>query len=512
MQTFSEQHEHISRFPVRLVPLHWQEGRLLAPVPLTEVRKKAARITLLHTNDLHARVDEYPTETGQQRGGMGRIATTIRRTRMDGPTLVFDLGDIVFGGGTWWNIQGIEAVADLRGKAGCDLATIGNHDLEHGIAGLRELVASGYPLTSANLQVEDEQVQRYLSPAYLAEVGGWRVGITGLTTLATYDLIPTRILRGITLLDPLQAARRVVAALEPLVDTIVILSHLGFYPDGPGDIELASHLTGSKVSVILGGHTHAALDPAPVVHSIPLCHAGAYGANIGEVVLNFNKAGKIEVQTRLLPQDETVPADPRWQAVRDQLAQTFQPWHETIFPLPHLPQSSGKQWDRLREWALLTRALRAGRNVSPSAILLVPLLSVAGQLPSGNQVTLAEIMTTYPNSEHLFEINVSGKTLKALLLRQDKLLYYQQARALRFDDESELNAEQVQEEQSYTIITSELVCEGGLGWELFPAVLLSASRNLNMTCSQIVCAYVSAQNVNVEIREQPSSWELAQHS
>ena len=209
--------------PPRIIPLFWERDQLLPEQPPTVSLPQAPEITILHTNDLHSSIDGRQDTDGKTRGGLARIATTIRRALAAGPALVFDTGDFVYGGGTWWDIQGAGAVAQLRGRAGCDLATIGNHDLEHGIARLRELLMGGYPFVSANLQVEDHQVQHHLRPAYIIEIAGWRIGVTGLTTLSTFDLIPSRILQGITLTEPEPALVRVVAALEPRVDTIIVL-------------------------------------------------------------------------------------------------------------------------------------------------------------------------------------------------------------------------------------------------------------------------------------------------
>jgi 2',3'-cyclic-nucleotide 2'-phosphodiesterase (5'-nucleotidase family) len=494
MKQFAEEQDEL--FHPRLIPLFWHEGQLFPEITPAVVGERAPRITILHINDLHSSVDGRPDEAGNRRGGLARVATTIQRARAAGPTLAFDLGDIVFGGGTWWDIQGIEAVATLRGKAGCDLATIGNHDLEHGIAGLRELLTGGYPLASANLQVEDDAVQRQIYPAYLIEIGGWRIGVTGLTTLATYDLIPSRLLQGITIADPPQAALQVVAALEPMVDTIVILSHLGFHESGPGDPDLATRLAGSKVSLILGAHTHTALDPAPVLHGITICNAGAYSANVGEVTLRYHDQGAIEVQARLLPQDQTVPADPLWVEARALIAQTFRPFHETVFPLRNLPGLNGtplSREDRERERALLARSLREAGSSPSEAVLMVPLLSLVERFPQEERATLTELMTTYPSLEHLVEVKISGKALKELLTLQPSLLYYQQTRPLRLSDETELLPEQVEEQRVYTIITTELICEGGLGWGFSLAVLLAPVRSLNITCLQVVREYLTSQ-------------------
>jgi hypothetical protein len=120
---------------------------------------------------------------------------------------------------------------------------------------------------------------------------------------------------------------------------------------------------------------------------------------------------------------------------------------------------------------------------------MVPLLYVLGPLPSGEQATLAEIMTAYPNIEYLVEAEINGKVLKELLILQASLLYYQQARPLRFSDEKEILLEQVEESSNYRIVTSELVCEGGLGWGLMPTSTLS-SRSLDVTCLQVVRNYL----------------------
>ena len=497
--------------PPRTIPLFWEHNQLLPEQPPTVSPTQAAEITILHTNDLHSSVDGRQDSNGKMRGGLARIATTIRRARAAGPTLVFDAGDFVYGGGTWWDIQGAGAIAQLRGRSGCDLATIGNHDLEHGIAGLRELLTGGYPFVSANLQVEDHQVQQHFRTAYIIEIAGWRIGVTGLTTLSTFDLIPARILQGITLTEPEPALVRIVTALEPLVDTIIVLSHLGFYESGTGDPGLARLVAGSKVSVILGAHTHDALDPARIVAGITICNAGAYGANVGEVKLRRGSRDTVEAQTRLIPQDETIPDDPLWLDARTEVARAFQALHETIIPLPVLPQSTGSVLSRDREWTLLARALRSwygrgdpgGRPAANgsgkgnpcdrpglSVLLMVPFFYVLGTLPPGERATLAEIMTVYPNIEYLVAAEINGKVLKELITLQSSLLYYQEARPLRLDDETEMHLEQVDESSIYSIITSELICEGGLGWRLTPTDIIS-SHSLNVTCLQVVREYLA---------------------
>ena len=173
-----------------LTPLYWQ-GAELVPVSALEPLDEAATgtLTILHTNDFHARIDARPNSAF---GGLARIATTIESTRAAGPTLVVDAGDSVFGGGTWWCARGAGATGRLLGVAGYDLAAIGNHDLEHGPQGLRELLEGGHRMVATNLVFEDEELRKKIAPAYVAAVDGLQIGLLGLTTTMTQRLVPRR--------------------------------------------------------------------------------------------------------------------------------------------------------------------------------------------------------------------------------------------------------------------------------------------------------------------------------
>jgi hypothetical protein len=49
--------------------------------------------------------------------------------------------------------------------------------------------------------------------------------------------------------------------------------------------------------------------------------------------------------------------------------------------------------------------------------------------------------------------------------------------------------EQLEGQSIYTMVTTELVCEGGLGWEDFRATIMPI-RSLNCTCLQVVRDYL----------------------
>jgi 5'-nucleotidase len=473
--------EHL---PTR-VPLFWDGDRLIAQTPIDTTAKPYSELTILHTGDLHSSVDGKPGPTGTTYGGLARIATTIRQARTAGPTLVVDTGDLVFGEGTRWNAHGAGAVAQLRALAGCDLATAGNHDVERGQTSLRELIQGGIPFVSANLSVADAELQAHIPSAYIVNIAGWRVGVSGITTLATFDYVPYRIIQSITLSDPQEAITRVVHALEPLVDTIVILSHLGYYEDGRGDYALAARLAGSKVSVIVGGHTHNPLQPAPTIAGIVVCNAGAQGKYVDEVKLRWSDPGVIRVKARLLLQDETIADDSNLLVARSEIQQNVLDADKTRFPLPVLPKRGGAATSRYPEYALLAKAISAAQIAHPEAVLFIPLIYVVGQLPAESEATTTDILTVYPNLEYLIEAEISGHKLKELLTVQHTFLSYEQAYPLWLNNEQPVQIEQLQDARTYELLVTELMLQGHLGWGQMSHELRN-SRVLGVTCQQLV--------------------------
>jgi 2',3'-cyclic-nucleotide 2'-phosphodiesterase (5'-nucleotidase family) len=197
-----------------LVALHWEGDQL---VPETELPYETVNydteVTILHTNDFHSCIDSFADGAG----GLARIATTVRRAQANGPTLMVDAGDSVFGSPTLWSTQGAGSTARLRGAAGYHLAALGNHDLEHGAPGVRELLEGGYRLVASNLEFADADLAKQIAPAYMTSVDGLRIGFTGVTTLDTLALVPRRVLDGVQFIDPYESTVRTVKALEPLV-------------------------------------------------------------------------------------------------------------------------------------------------------------------------------------------------------------------------------------------------------------------------------------------------------
>ena len=89
----------------------------------------ATRVTVLHTNDTHAHVDDAVV-------AFSTIAAEKARIKASGENVILaDAGDYVQGTALGGYDSG-KSVIDIMGAAGYDVATLGNHEFDYGIAAM----------------------------------------------------------------------------------------------------------------------------------------------------------------------------------------------------------------------------------------------------------------------------------------------------------------------------------------------------------------------------------------
>ncbi|MGI9544776.1 MAG: bifunctional metallophosphatase/5'-nucleotidase [Cyclobacteriaceae bacterium] len=258
---------------------------------------RTERITILHTNDLHSRVESFPSDSGPHagKGGMARRAGLINQIREEVENLLlFDSGDI-FQGTAYFNFYKGEVELKLMSQMGYDAATLGDHDFELGLEGLEEQLAhADFPFLIANYDFAGTTLENKFAPHKIFERGGIKIGVFGLgVDLA--GLINEKLYEGINYLDPVGIAREICQELKDLeCDIIICLSHLGFQYDTDqiSDVTLARKVNG--IDLILGGHTHIYLDEPVTVMSpygrpVIINQVGWGGTNLGRIDLRFQR-------------------------------------------------------------------------------------------------------------------------------------------------------------------------------------------------------------------------------
>ena len=221
-------------------------------------------LTLLHTNDFHARLAPVTMDGNRCRiedaaqhkcfGGVARLATEIAALRASRPNPVLvDAGDR-FQGSLFYTYYKSAALKPFFQYLNYQAMTLGNHEFDDGPEELaRFLTGLTVPVISANVDVSAEPLLAgRFGGTLVLPVAGEKIGLIGLTTPST----ATNSKGGpnVHFTDPVVAAREAVAALHRQgVRRIIVLSHLGFAEDR----KLAAAVDG--LSVIVGGHSHTLL-------------------------------------------------------------------------------------------------------------------------------------------------------------------------------------------------------------------------------------------------------------
>ena len=257
---------------------------------------RSVRITILHTNDTHSRIDPYPDNgPNAGRGGVAARMRLIKQIReSEEHVLLFDAGDI-FQGTPYFNFFKGALEMKAMQMMGYDAATMGNHDFDEGVENFdTQLKHVKFPFVVANYDFQQTVLRNKIKPYTVFIRGGIRIGVFGLG-INPAGLIPDKLFGAIVYHDPIAKAKQMVQMLrmEESCHYVVCLSHLGYAYDDlnrVSDMRLAEVVDG--IDLIIGGHTHTFLQEGTLVKGSAgrLCNivqVGHSGLQLGRVDLLF---------------------------------------------------------------------------------------------------------------------------------------------------------------------------------------------------------------------------------
>lgn len=426
--------------PVReIIPA---EGVALPPAP-EALAEEPYRLCILHCNDLHGHISRLTSHGDQP--VFSRIVWRLRdlrhRFRSAPRTAVLflsggdDLIGVVLGellGGDPESYV-IHAGYHLYSAAGLDVGVLGNHELDVGLAILAHALQrdARFPMLSANL-AGCRQLAGVVHPAAVLVVKGLRIGIVGLTTRGQVKQPHSA---SLCMANPYQVAHNLVPALRPLCDVLIVLSHLGrSLADSTatvldvGDVELAESLPSGSLDLIVGGHTHQAMNEhglsvANIVNGVPIVQAGAQGRFLGQVDINVGK--RVTVMDARLSLVADFPVDERFER------QVVQPLLNQVRPLlsqslgrvsdhPDLSTDSVRQAFASAESALanfITDAIVARCRLAGHAVNLAAIdASCLYQgLPAGGELTFGDWFDVMPYADTIRVCQITGRDLFEIL-------------------------------------------------------------------------------------------------
>ena len=255
------------------------------------------KLVILHTNDVHSRIDPFPDDGSRNAGygGAARRAAIIEQLRKEHEhVLLLDAGDI-FQGTPYFNFYLGELDIKLMSAMGYDATTMGNHDFDGGLENYEKQIREqgNFPVIISNYDFSDTVMHdRYISRKVFTK-GDLRIGVTG-AGIEMDGLVPPALYGPTRYLDPIAHATAEADILkhDEKCDLVICLSHLGYKYDNTkvSDIHLAQN--SRSIDIIIGGHTHTFMDQPEYYRnkegqSVMINQVGWAGIRLGKIEVTF---------------------------------------------------------------------------------------------------------------------------------------------------------------------------------------------------------------------------------
>lgn len=266
-----------------------------------EAKSSIEKLTILHTNDVHSRIDPFPMDGSRNAGlaGVARRAALVKQIRAEEKNvLLLDSGDI-FQGTPYFNLYGGELELKLMSQLGYDAATLGNHDFDNGIEGfVKQMPHASFPFLCANYDFNNTALHNKTMPYKIFKKGNLKVGVIGLG-IELEGLVEKKNYGETIYLDPIMQANKYAAILknEENCDLVICLSHLGYkYKEKKISDQILAKES-QYIDLIIGAHTHTFMSQPEVLRNlineeVKIFQVGFAGINLGRVDYYFEKSKK----------------------------------------------------------------------------------------------------------------------------------------------------------------------------------------------------------------------------
>ena len=218
-----------------------------------------ARLTILHTNDLHGKLDST------------RLPFLIEQRKQ--ADLYFDSGDCVKAGNLAVPLKPEPVWKDLA-RADLTASVIGNRESQVVEVGFRRKIEGHTrPILCCNMFTKSGQ--HVLTPSQIFESQGYKLGVVGTMVAMVTENMASRHASHFLWTQPIPAAIEEAKKLRPQVDLLIALTHIGHTQDQ----KLAEKT--DLFDIILGGHSHTVLEQPEKVNNTYICQGGSHGKFLG---------------------------------------------------------------------------------------------------------------------------------------------------------------------------------------------------------------------------------------
>ncbi|MEQ8188922.1 MAG: bifunctional UDP-sugar hydrolase/5'-nucleotidase [Candidatus Eremiobacterota bacterium] len=369
-----------------------------------------ATVNIIYTNDLHGSFLPKENE-GSSTGGMAYTASVIRelKNKSEGNSLLLDGGDWSQGSYESGLTKG-KTMIKVMNNLGYDAAETGNHEYDWSKEDLKEMAReANFPVLGANLEKEKAGVLDEVKPYTVKEIDGVKIGIIGLITPEVAKLTKPQNMEGLKVLDPKETAAKYVKELrEKGIDTIVVLSHQG----EEADKELAGSVEG--IDVIVGGHSHTAIDKPDVVNGTLIVQSGSKGEFVGNLELSIDRESKKIVSSK----NELIPVNTKDikpdSDVEKIIAPVLEEAKKKQSELLGTTETDLNHSSRVTESAMGHIITDGMREKTRSDIAIINSGGIRGEIRKGD-ITYGGLYKILPFENKLVTMNLTGRQIKEVL-------------------------------------------------------------------------------------------------
>lgn len=284
-----------------------QSGILLGGVVLSGTpfysfaANKSTKISILHTNDWHSRIEPFDKndKTNAGMGGAEYRAALIKKIRQEEEhILLLDAGDI-FQGTPYFNLFSGEVEYKLMSMMNYDATTIGNHDFDLGIDNItKQMAHANFAFINCNYNFSNTSLHDKIVPYKIFNKQGIKIGVLGYG-IELEGLVDEKMYKETIYQNPIPIANSTAKLLKQDLgcDYVIALSHLGYsFPDKKlCDISMAPET--ENIDLIIGGHSHTFLEhPTKLLNKadkeVYVTQVGWAGIWLGKLDLYFSHNSK----------------------------------------------------------------------------------------------------------------------------------------------------------------------------------------------------------------------------
>lgn len=478
-------------------------------------------LTILHSNDIHGRLDAIDYYKDQKPlGGWARRIGLIKKIKSETKnTLTLDAGDIYQGSIYYQLFDGMPEMNFLN-DAGYDAICVGNHELDRGTEPFENLVKmTQVPFLGANIEFKKNfYLNGKIKSHIIKDYEGYRVAVIGMTTPELRHLSSAA--DEICQPDYDKTLQFFVDYLKKDVDLIVLLSHSG----ADRDIETAKKIQG--IDVIVGGHSHTFMEKAYLSRNFGrktlVVQAGEFGVKLGRLDIEFDKNGISKYTYKLIPLDDTVSVDRKTSRKVAELNTDVdkirtQKIGATAVPVDCKRDTMGK--GLTNAGTLVCDALYGSASFVDAVMINSGTIRGNKVLPKG-KLTKMDILEMLPFSNKPVAVDLKGRDIKSILETSARYFpknneAFLQTRGLSYtiyikgepqilseDLEKvtkegnriknvKINGKELDDETTYKILTTDFMFSGGDGYTQFKRTPDFSKSDCSVT--NIVVEYIKKE-------------------